>query len=224
MRDLEEDIRQANVGLPTRLDAYSYVERAGADAMLTPEFLSRVDREGPSRVRHAVWDRSAGAGTINRLLHLDIKMTLADNDLRKVTRMCELAGVEVRYPFLDDALVEFSTRVPERWKVKGKSLRYFFKHAMRDFLPQQTLTKTKHGFGLPFGIWLGRDAALREYAADSLRALRERGIYRPEYIDQVEEAHRSEHAVYYGVAIWNLMMLEQWHRAHVDRPVRQENR
>ena len=48
------------------------------------------------------------ASPVNRMMHLDLKYTLADNDLRKVSRMCEVAGVEVRYPLLDEALVEFS--------------------------------------------------------------------------------------------------------------------
>ena len=87
-------------------------------------------------------------------MHLDLKQTLADNDLRKVSRMCEVAGLEARYPLLDEALVEFAGEIPASLKIKGLKLRYFFKQALKEFLPPQTITKTKHGFGLPFGLWL----------------------------------------------------------------------
>ena len=36
-------------------------------------------------------------------------------------------------------------------------------------------------------------------------------------LDRMVEAHRNEHAAYYGTQIWVLMMLEQWFQAHVDR-------
>ncbi|MGH8655884.1 MAG: asparagine synthase-related protein [Gammaproteobacteria bacterium] len=53
------------------------------------------------------------------MLYLDWKFTLADNDLRKVNRMCEACGVEVRYPMLDADLVTLSTRIPARIMLKG---------------------------------------------------------------------------------------------------------
>ena len=52
------------------------------------------------------------------MMHLDLKKILADNDLRKVNGMCEMAGIEVRYPLLDDELVAFSGRLSARQKVR----------------------------------------------------------------------------------------------------------
>ena len=144
------------------------------------------------------------------MLYLDLKITLADNDLRKVTRACELAGVEARYPLLDERLVDLSTRVPTPLKLKGQKLRYFFKKALRDFLPQETLKKAKHGFGVPCGLWMKNHSGMRELAYDSLSSLRERNILAGPYIDQLRHLHQTEHADYYGVMIWVLMTLEQW--------------
>ena len=148
------------------------------------------------------------------MMHLDLKKILADNDLRKVNGMCEVAGIEVRYPLLDDELVAFSGRLSARQKVRGLKLRHFFKEALKDFLPPETLVKTKHGFGLPFGLWLERDAALRELAHDSLAAFKRRGYVRPDYVDRLLHLHQSSHASYFGVMIWIIVMLEHWLRAH----------
>jgi asparagine synthase (glutamine-hydrolysing) len=148
------------------------------------------------------------------MMHLDLKKILADNDLRKVNGMCEAAGIEVRYPLLDDELVAFSGRLSARQKVRRLQLRYFFKEALKDFLPPETLVKTKHGFGLPFGLWLQRDAALRELAHDSLALFKRRGYVRPGYVDHLLHLHQSSHASYFGVMLWIMIMLEQWLRAH----------
>jgi asparagine synthase (glutamine-hydrolysing) len=144
------------------------------------------------------------------MMHLDLKETLADNDLRKVNGMCELAGIKVRYPMLDDDLVAFSGRLTPEQKVKGLRLRHFFKESLKDFLPPETIAKTKHGFGLPFGVWMERDAALQEIAMTSLRSFKNRGYLRASYVDRLLHLHEASHAGYYGVMIWIVMMLERW--------------
>jgi len=144
------------------------------------------------------------------MLHLDLKFTLADNDLRKVSAMTEAAGVEVRYPLIDDALVEFSGQVPPDWKVKGNYLRWFFKRALWDYLPRPILTKSKHGFGLPFGIWLRDDRALADHVRGRLADLSRRGWLRPDYIARIQSDHQSLHATYFGKMIWMMLMLEEW--------------
>ena len=103
-------------------------------------------------------------------------------------RQHALAGVAVGYPLLDQRLVDFSLRLPTDYKLKGLKLRWFFKEALRGFLPDEILTKKKQGFGLPFGVWATRHdrlAALRH----RLTALAgQRGIVRPEFIDTLLEA------------------------------------
>jgi asparagine synthase (glutamine-hydrolysing) len=80
-------------------------------------------------------------------------------------------------------------------------------------LPDEILTKKKQGFGLPFGVWANRDAALREFAAESLQFLAERGIVQPAFIRSLLDIHLTAHPGYYGEMVWILMMLEQWLRA-----------
>jgi asparagine synthase (glutamine-hydrolysing) len=124
--------------------------------------------------------------------------------------MCEAAGVEARYPFLDEAVVALSADIPPELKVKGLKLRYVFKRALRDFLPPEILRKSKHGFGLPFGLWLREYAPLAELAADSLAAFARRGIVQRAYLDRLIAEHRTGHATYFGTMIWVLMLAEQW--------------
>jgi asparagine synthase (glutamine-hydrolysing) len=148
------------------------------------------------------------------MLALDFKYTLADNDLPKVVRSSELAAVDVRFPLLHDDLVAFSARLPPELKLRGARLRYFFKKALRDFLPPEIITKTKHGFGMPFGRWMQSHEPLRRLALESLADLKRRDIVRAEFIDQLTGVHVKSHADYYGTMVWILMMLEQWLKQH----------
>ena len=207
-------ILQAKVPLPDRLESYNFLHRASLNQIFTADYLAQVNHQQPIALLRAEYGRTNASSATNRMLHLDLKFTLADNDLRKVSRMCELAGVAVHYPLLDEDIVTFAAQLPPLLKVKGLKLRYFFKEALSDFLPHETITKSKQGFGLPFGVWMQTYPPLKELAYDSLTSLRKRGYLRPEYLDGLIEQHRSEHEAYYGVMIWVLMMLEQWLQQH----------
>ena len=72
----------------------------------------------------------------------------------------------------------------------------------------------KHGFGLPFGVWLVEHEGLRELARHSLEALKQRRLIRADFIDRALALHAQEHASYYGELVWVLMVLELWLVAH----------
>ena len=210
LRKLRSYIEQARIPLPERLETYNFLQRSPLAEIFEPEFLAAVDPGQPLAMQREAYERTDSASAVNRMMHLDLKFTLADNDLRKVSRMAELAGVEARYPLLDDALVEFSGELPAALKVRGMTLRWFFKHALRDFLPRETIAKKKHGFGLPFGLWAKEHPALRALVYDSLGAFAGRGILRKAYLDELLRRHGADHATYFGVMIWVLVMLERW--------------
>jgi len=214
LRKLQRYVEQARIPLPDRLETYNLLHMVPLAEIFTPEFLAAVDVGGPLRLRREAYARSGATHHVNRMLYLDWKFTLADNDLRKVNRMSQHAGIEVRYPMLDDELLDLSTRVPPQMKLRGQQLRYFFKRALKDFLPSEIIAKPKHGFGLPFGEWLRTSSDLQETIEGSLNDLRARGWLRPEFIDRVLHDHRTNHAGFYGSMIWVLAMLELWLKAH----------
>lgn len=212
VRKARSYIQQARVPLPDRLESYNFLNRSPLEEIFEREFLAEVDTARPVELAREAYFRCASPDPVERMMHLDHKITLADNDLRKVTRMCEAAGIDVRFPFLDDDLVAFSGRLRPDQKVRKGRLRVLFKDALRGFLPDEIITKSKHGFGLPFGIWLNEHGALKALAEDALNGLGRRGIVRPQYLDLLHHGHATIHASYYGVMIWVLVELELWLR------------
>jgi len=203
-------IQQANVPMPLRMEGYNLVRYLGVENLLTDEFRATIDIGGPDTLLSDIYDSNRAESMINKMLALDFRITLADNDLPKVTRMCEQAGIDAAFPLLHDDLVAFSARLPASMKLRGTTLRYFFKKALADFLPAEIISKQKHGFGLPFGTWMKTHGELREIAYDSLSDIKRRGIIAPRFLDTLLQDYLTQHSGYYGSMIWVMMMLEQW--------------
>ncbi len=214
MRKARSYIAQASLPMPDRYESYNLLQRLGPENVFAGPFLEGVDVGAPLSLLRGVYESVEAESLINRMLGLDFRFTLTDNDLPKVTRMCELAGVDVVFPMLHDDVIDFSLLLPPGLKLRGTRLRHFFKEALADFLPGEIIAKQKHGFGLPVGAWLQSNAGLRTLASDSLMTLRGRGIVRPEFVDRLLDDHLAAHAAYYGTMVWILMMLELWFQRH----------
>lgn len=210
-------VEQATTPMPDRLQMYNLIIRLGLEETLTKDFLTQVDVSSPLRQQREVWASALTTNNINRELAYDWRYTLAESDLPKVCGTTRLAELDVGFPMLDDELMAFSLCLPVDHKLKGLKLRWFFKEALRGFLPDEILTKKKQGFGLPFGVWVIRDVALRKLAAESVHGLVDRGILRSEFVEALLTKRLYEHPGYFGEMIWISMMLEQWLRGHSSR-------
>jgi asparagine synthase (glutamine-hydrolysing) len=216
LRKVHSYVEQARQPMPARYDTYNLLARLGPENVFDRDFLAGIDPGAPLALLGIEYADAQAKSLINRLLALDLKFTLADNDLPKVTRTCDIAGVDIAFPLLHESVVELSAALPPSFKVRGNRLRYFFKEALRDFLPEATLAKQKHGFGLPAGLWLRDHPGLRELGGDALASLRRRHIFRNDLLDDLMSTRLNEHAPYYGTLTWVLMMLEMWFQTHAD--------
>ncbi len=217
LRKVRRYIEQARIPMPERLQTYNLLEQFGAEQVFERDFLQVIDRGEPLRLQEQVYHGTNARSLINKMLAFDHQFTLADNDLPKVTKMCELAGIDVAFPLLHDDVVAFAARLAPGLKLKGNRLRYFFKEALRDFLPGEIITKQKHGFGLPFGPWLQEHKGLQALVGDTLGSLTKRGIVRPAFLHELTAAKVAQHPGYFGTMVWVLMMLELWFQ---QRPAR----
>lgn len=209
-------ISRAGLPEPVRHVSYNPFLSFPVDEVFEPGFLAAAPREQWFSLAASYFSKSSSWSWIDRLLYHDMKVTLGDNDLLKVTGSCELAGVAVRFPMLDPALVEFTTHLPASLKVHGLQKRYIFKKAMAPILPRRVLHKKKHGFAVPMGIWLVHDKPFRECMEDLLSgwAAQNREILKPSFLVRLVRLMREDNAPYYGEFVWRVMALELWRRAH----------
>jgi len=214
---LKSYVEQAREPMPARMETYNFLHRTPLEKIFERDFLGSINTDWPLLHLQEIYQRPASASMLKRMLWLDWKITLADNDLRKVNRMCTLAGMDVRYPMLQEAVVELAARIPDKMLMRGFELRSFYRRAFQEFLAPETMKKSKHGFGLPFGLWLKTEPQLQSLAYDSLDSRYLQDILRKEYIDRLKSAHSREHASYYGTMIWVLMMWVQWIEQHQEQ-------
>jgi asparagine synthase (glutamine-hydrolysing) len=195
--------RVAALGLP---DAYrswiSYVPDAERDALLD----GWGDDWGLEDYR-AIWRGSKGAGTLDRLLDLNLRTYLPDDLLVKADRMSMAHGLEVRSPFLDRQLLAYATRLHPRLKARGMSLKRVLKAAVADLLPPEIMARGKRGFGVPLDRWFR--AELRAYLGATLGApdARVRRYLVPEALNRLLAEHNAGGANH-GQALWTLLTLE----------------
>jgi asparagine synthase (glutamine-hydrolysing) len=215
VRRLRRYVEQAAVPMPDRYHLGSELVEIGPAKIFTPDFLAHVDPTEPSTLYRETFAPFAGCSLVNQMLAIDFRFTLADSDLPKVTRMCEMAGVDVVFPMLDANVVDFAAKLPPHYKLRGTKLRWFFKEALRDFLPPEIIGKKKHGFGLPAGLWLQSHEPLRVMARDALEHLGRHGIVNRSFANDAFDRLLPLHPPYYGGFIWVLMMLGLWlHSRH----------
>lgn len=216
-------VQRANIPNPRRLYSYDFFLSNAPEQIFEQDFLAQAPPNRWMEIAESHYRKPGVASELNRQMYLDVKMILADNDLRKVQCTAELAGVRARFPLLDDQLVELSARIPTKLKMKGFELRYIFKAAMRGILPDAILTKKKHGFGVPVGMWFFQDQRLKSMVRDVLSdsRTRQRGYFRPAFLEKMAGWQSDQHAFFYGEVIWYLLALELWHREHLEAKQKQ---
>jgi len=218
IRKIQRYIRRANTGHPERYCEWLLLQYFEPEQVLGPKMLLRNGDADLLAVPRALYRAAPAHSELNRLLYVDAQMTLGDNDIPKVVRTGELAGVSVRFPYLDHRLAEFSGRLPVHLKLRGFEKRYLFKQATRQLLPREILRKKKHGFGLPIGLWLRSDPKLRGMAEEILFDSRtyQRGYFQRSFIEQLFRLMDGDDKTFFGDLLWLFVMLELWHRHHLE--------
>src|SRR5919108_686103 len=124
-------------------------------------------------------------------------------------------SLEVRVPFLDNALVALAERIPARIKHGRGGGKELLRKAMAPLLPAEIVEKRKQGFSPPDQSWYRGPTMdyLREILLDP-RSLG-RGYFQPSFVRRVLEEH-LEGRVNHRLLIWSLLCFEWWNRLFMD--------
>ena len=220
-------VRRRAPGLLPGLQALaqdSHDRNAGPLCHFTPDELARlctpafVEAAGGTR---RAWDEVLAlppGRDLNRYMSLDVETYLPGDVLTKVDRMSMAHALEVRSPLLDYRVQEFAARVPGALKVDGRETKRLLRTlARRRGLSEEIVGREKKGFSIPVGIWFRGE--LRSWVSDVLLdpQTTSRGYFDKTEVEGILDRHVSgeqEHSS----KLWNLAMLELWHRAWVDAP------
>jgi len=152
---------------------------------------------------------------LNQMLYWDMKFFLTDHNLNYTDKMSMATGVEVRVPFLDLDLIEYSTTLPINLKMKGTTPKYILKKVMEKYLPHEVIYRPKVGFGAPVRRWVTHDLdeMIQDYLSES--CLTRRGIFDTKGVQQLISDNKKG-TVDASYAVFGLLAIESWMRQFVD--------
>jgi asparagine synthase (glutamine-hydrolysing) len=153
--------------------------------------------------------------TLNQTLYWEMRTFLVDHNLNYTDKMSMAVGVEVRVPFLDLDLVEFSTIIPPELKMKGSEAKYILKKMMEKYLPHEVIYRSKTGFGAPVRKWILNDLDDKVNTYLSLESINARGIFDYKAVHKLIK-DTKEGKIDGTYSIWALLSIESWLRQFVD--------
>ncbi|MGI8733623.1 MAG: asparagine synthase (glutamine-hydrolyzing) [Pyrinomonadaceae bacterium] len=195
-------------------DNFAVVTRGMQQELLTDETKERIGVIDPYRQMRSYFEGSDAQSLLNRMLYTDIKSYLHEL-LMKQDQMSMAASIESRVPFLDHKLVEFTSRLPERLKVRNSwTTKYVLRRAMKGVLPEPILARKKMGFPVPVGKWFRGEFAhvIDEYVLGERAAAR--GIFNPEFVRSLVARHQAGEN--HSERLWALVNFEMWQRRFFD--------
>ena len=208
---------------------YRYWNRLITDeqrgSFFTPDVL-RANGHNPYDSFRQVIDRASGLGDVTRRTWYFEAKTFLHGLLIVEDKLSMAHSLESRVPLLDNAVVDFVTRLPtgylinHQWTknpMRDENLagKYLFRRAMEGILPDSILRKRKQGFSAPDQSWY--QGPLMNYIKATLldRRSLDRGYFQEPFVRSILDDHMSG-KVNNRLLIWSLLSFEYWNRLFID--------
>lgn len=152
---------------------------------------------------------------LNHLLYWDMKYFLTDHNLNYTDKMSMAHGVEVRVPFLDKDLVEFSATIPPSLKMKGLTTKYLLKKVAEKYLPASVIYRPKTGFGAPVRDWItGNMRPLLSTTFSDTNCLKQ-NIFNCKNVRQLIDANQTG-KVDASYSLLALLAIQSWNKQFIS--------
>jgi len=156
---------------------------------------------------------------LEQVLWTEFHTKMQEDFLMNEDRTSMANGLEVRVPFLDKDLVQFSMSIPAEMKMKGGQLKYLYRKAVTGILPEHTLMKKKWGFS--FNPYYQFQKDLRDVAERVLTKERveERGLFNYAYLRRIMDHSPHSRLRWHYFFLWLACGMEIWFRMFIEGDV-----
>ncbi len=186
-------------------------------------FLFGVSRELANKIDHANQrDLDNSFNPLSRALKDDALHAHLPTLLRYGDRNSMAHSLEVRLPFCDHRIIEFSLSLDPDQLMGKTQTKYLLRKAMADILPRSIHTRwNKQGFLPPQQNWLKGE--LRPLIADlvSSAAFSNRGYWKVGWWQNILTRLQNGEA-HLATPLWKVFISEMWHMYFIDRLNREE--
>jgi len=146
---------------------------------------------------------------LNKISLIDFKYFFICDLMVKNDRTFMANSVEARFPFVDKKVVDFITKVPPKYRIKGFNARYIEKAAMKNIVPKKILKRRSMGLEMPHSLWFfkGLEKVFKKYLTK--KNIEKCGIFNYEYVNQLWNEH-TNHKRDNGRALWSILNYLIW--------------
>jgi asparagine synthase (glutamine-hydrolysing) len=145
-----------------------------------------------------------------RMVDADFSFYLPNDILFKLDSASMLNSVELRSPFLDVELIEWSMTLPDNYKIHNFKSKRILKDIARTLVPNHLINRPKMGFAIPRASWIRGELKTMTYDLLMDKTARDRGWFNPEKVKLVIESHMKGNDM--DNIIWPILCLELWAR------------
>ncbi len=147
------------------------------------------------------------------LFEYDMKYSLSSHHVFRDDLSAMKYGVEFRYPYLSNALIDYVSSLPEKLRYNGIKNKPLLRKVADQYLPAEILKMPKRGFSFPLAHFIKTEPKVREFILENLNSLKKRNFFKPEIIDQWSNNQKNE---YDCVKIWQLVTFELWYQKYFE--------
>ena len=185
------------------------------DRLYSKEFKARIAGFDSAEFLLDAYQLCPDRDFITRTTAVDVQTYLPCDILTKVDIASMAASLEARSPFLDHHVAELAAKMPLDLKFERGRGKKILVETFKDLLPSSIQTRKKMGFGVPIDHWFRNELrSLMEETLLSPQSL-SRGYFNPDTIRDLVTQHTSGQFDH-SYRLWNLMVLEHWHRTFLD--------
>lgn len=180
--------------------------------------LMRFDAAPHTAVTSGVYAEAAGLDDVGTMQYLDLATWLPGDILTKADRMSMAHSLELRVPFLDNAVYAAAATLPTELKLPrgSKDTKVVLRRAMQGVVPDSVVNRRKLGFPTPTRVWLRGE--IGDWADQLLACSQTGDLLDLEYARGLLAAHRAG-AADNSRKVWAVVMFCLWHAVTVERSI-----
>ena len=188
--------------------------------LASEDYLAAAQRMVPGAALNCRYPAESRYGVENwqiRRMLLDMDTYLPGDILCKVDRASMKYSLEARCPILDRDVMEYSFRLPHRFKYDKGMKKKILKEIAWDYIPKELLERPKTGFAVPLDKWL-RGPLREQLCSFADRAfLARQGIFDTDYVNGLLERYlRTGDAgpstgANFSRVVWSFFIFQQWY-------------
>lgn len=146
---------------------------------------------------------------VNRMLAIDFRTFLVDNNLTKIDRATMSVSLEGREPLLDHRIIEYAAQLPSQFKFDKGKTKVILKDIVHNYIPKSMMERPKMGFIVPIMGWFRKE--LKGVIMEQLSEQRLEGdnIFNSNLVISMRDKYLNGYPVNVQ-KLWHILIFQMW--------------